>query len=75
MALCPECGKPVHGRSSKIYCRRECQEKANSRKQKARRRKTLAAKVMQFNPTKIGSFYESEDERRLRLKRKKLNER
>lgn len=73
MALCPECGGEVTGgRQTKVYCCLKCQQRAsNHRRDKRNRQKTYAARSW-FNPTQLSSFYESEEERRLRLKRKRL---
>lgn len=72
MALCPECSKPVTGRSSKVYCCEECQIKANARRQNKRRWLGKYICKKDFNPCNINTFFESEDERRKRLGRKRL---
>lgn len=70
---CPECGGEVEkGYPTKVYCCLKCQQRASNHRRDERKRQKMYAMRSWFNPTRIDSFYEPEDERRLRLGRKRL---
>lgn len=71
--ICPMCGDTFTSyMTTKFYCSPNCQKKANKIKQRERRLAGEIGELMEFNPTRINSFFESEAERRQRLGRPKL---